>query len=79
MSSKTRLANKTIWALEDIIALGLQSRRSLDVAIGLAEKHRDPALLAALARLSQQVAEVDGLARDAREGKYRRGVAVEER
>lgn len=71
MSSKTRLANKTIWALEDVVAVCLSARGDLDRAIGRAERHMDAALLASLARLSQNVAEVEALAREARQGRYK--------
>ena len=79
MPSRTRLPNKTIWALEDIIALCQTARRDLDQAIKQAEKHMNPVLLTAVARLSQRVAEIEALARDARQGEYNRSTAVSEK
>jgi len=70
MPSKTRLANKTIWALEDILALCLTMRADLERAVEQAEKDLDLTLLATVARLSLRIAEIESLARDARNGKY---------
>lgn len=70
MGSKTRLANKTLWALEDITGACLAARRELDELIRRSERHMDARLMAAVARLSQRIAEVEELARDARQGKY---------
>jgi len=57
--------------LEDIMALCFETRQQLDEAIERAEKHRDVVLLARVARISQNLAEIEGLARDARQGDYR--------
>lgn len=72
MATKTRLANKTAWALEDIIALNAEARRYLDVALDRIEEHSmDPILLMALGRVSNALAKADVKARDARNGEYR--------
>jgi len=70
MVTKTKLAHKTIWALEDIKALCADARDELSQALQRAEKHMDVALMASLARLSQQIGEMDALTRDARQGEY---------
>ena len=71
MATKTRLANKTIWALEDIIAAGRKARRSWKLAYRRAKEKMDPIMLAALGDISSQLAEIDALARDGRQGTYR--------
>jgi hypothetical protein len=73
MATKTRLANKTIWALEDIVSLCQETRGSLNQALARGKRHMDPVPLAAVADVSQRLAEIEGLARDARQGRYRRG------
>lgn len=70
MSSKTRLANKTIWALEDIIAAGRRARRALRAANTRATAQMDTVMLVALNQLSDELARIETLARDARRGEY---------
>lgn len=70
MSSKTRLANKTIWALEDIIAASSAARRDWRQIFERAKRNGDKVLLIHLASLSNELAEIDSLAKDARHGKY---------
>jgi hypothetical protein len=71
MATKTRIANKTAWALEDMIALNAEARRYLDVALKrLEERTMDPILLAALGRVSNALAKSDVKAREARQGDY---------
>lgn len=70
MPRKPRLKNTSIWALEDIIAHCLAARRELIVAIGRAERQLDAPQLASLARLGNTIAEIDRLAREARQGQY---------
>lgn len=72
MATKTRIANKTAWALEDIIALNAEARRYLDVALDrIEERSMDPVLLMALSKVSNALAKSDAKARDARQGEYR--------
>jgi hypothetical protein len=71
MASKTRLANKTIWALEDITAGCLRATGHWQTAMTKAEKRMDPHLMHALARLRDDLAIIEAIARDARQGKYR--------
>jgi|GEM_PF-1660062 len=71
MTSKTRLANKTIWSLEDIIASAAAARRAWRRAHDRAKRQMDPVMLAALGDVSHQLAQIDSLARDARQGTYR--------
>jgi hypothetical protein len=71
MATKTRLPNKTAWALEDMIALNAEARRYLDVALDrLEERLMDPILLMALGRVSNALAKSDVKAREARQGEY---------
>lgn len=71
MGDKTRLANKTIWALEDIVAACMSGRRFWQQAMDRAEgRHMDSVIMAALARLSDELATIERLAREARAGKY---------
>ena len=69
--SKTRLANKTIWTLEDIIAASYVARRAWRNAHARAKQQMDPIMLAALSEIIHQLAEIEGLARDGRQGRYR--------
>lgn len=70
MPSKIRLPNKVIWALEDIGAMCRDSRQQVRRAIDRADKLVDLPLMTALARLSDDLATIERLARDARQGKY---------
>lgn len=70
MVSKTRLANKTIWALEDIIALSIEARKAWQKAMERAERSMDVALMASLATMSDRLAEIERKAREARQGDY---------
>lgn len=70
VATKTRLANKTIWALEDIVANCRDARRQWKRAMDRAERRVDPVMMASLAQLRDKVAEIERLARDARQGKY---------
>lgn len=73
MASKTRLANKTIWALEEIVALCGSATSSWGQAMERAERQMDPGMMLALARLRDALAETERIARDARSGVYREG------
>lgn len=70
MATPTRLANKTIWALEDIIEAASRARREWRRCQEIAERGRDPALLAGLGRISDELAQIESLAREARQGRY---------
>ena len=71
MATKTRVANKTIWAIEDILAEVLRGRRAWTKALARAEsRSADAVLLLALAELRDVLASVETLARDARQGRY---------
>ncbi len=70
MPTKTRLPNKTIWSLEDIIAASIEARRAWRKAMDRAENRMDPVMIAALARLSDALATIESKARAARRGEY---------
>lgn len=70
MPSPTRLANKTIWAIEDITAAARGARRALDRAVAHSRRTMDPVLLACLLDLSTELAAIERTARDARQGSY---------
>ena len=70
MTSKTRLANKTLWAFEDIVAACRDGHRWWMKAMEIAERRQDVALTLALARLRDDLGEMERLARDGRQGKY---------
>ena len=73
MSSRTRLANKTIWALEDLAALCGEARSAWARAMDRAERSMDPVLVLALARLRDCLGQMEGIAREARMGRYEEG------
>lgn len=77
MSTPTRLANKTIWALEDILAQCLQARLTWLVAMDRAEGRIDPVMMALLARLRDDLSEIQRVAQDARAGKYNEGQLIQ--
>lgn len=70
MPSKTRLANKTIWTFEEIVAVCRDGHRWWSRAMEIAERRQDAVLILALARLRDDLAEAERLARDGRQGKY---------
>jgi len=66
-----RLANKVIWALEDIDQAALKALTMWDKALERAElKCADPALLIALSRIKTDLADIRILATAARNGEY---------
>jgi hypothetical protein len=71
MPTAARLASRTIWALEDIIAHCRSAWPALHRARERAERQLDPVTLAAVAALAEHLAAIDALARDARQGTYR--------
>ena len=70
MATRTRLANKTIWALESIIAGVLDARRAWRRLQEIGEQRMDPVMLANLGRISDDLARIESTAREAREGRY---------
>lgn len=70
MPRKTRLANKTIWAIEDIAAAAHAARALQQKAVRRAEAQLDAVMLATLARLGNELAEIEQLSISARHGDY---------
>ncbi len=68
--NRVRLANKTIWALEDIVKICGQARGEWRDAMDRAERRLDAVMLASLANLSDHLARIETRAREARLGKY---------
>jgi hypothetical protein len=73
MASKTRISNKTIWALEDITARCRSAHGRWERAMQMAERQLDPAMMMLLARLRDDLAEIERMAKDARHGEYNGG------
>ncbi len=71
MSTKTRLANKTQWSLQDIIALCAKARRSYRIAFDRNEnKFMDQILTSELARIGDALGDMERTARLALNGEY---------
>ena len=70
MATPTRLANKTIWALEDIIAAAQTASRAWQYCQAIAEQRLDATLLARLGRIRDDLARIETLAREARQGRH---------
>ncbi len=70
MPQKTRLANKTQWALCDIAAICMTASRRWDKVLDMAERNHDAAMLAMLARLRADIAVIERKAKDALNGEY---------
>lgn len=70
MSTPTRLANKTQWTLDDIVALCQDAQPAWRSCQELAEQRQEPRLLAGLGRLRDALARIETLAREARQGRY---------
>lgn len=70
MAQKTRLANKTMWALEDITSRSKDARRRWDELFALAERRLDPVLMQKLGRLRDDLAFIERKAKDALQGEY---------
>jgi len=75
MPSKPRLKSTTIWALEDIIACARRARRAWRAANTRALHQLDAVSLAALNQLGDELAEIESLARDARQGRYQQNTS----
>jgi hypothetical protein len=71
MVTKTRIANKTLWALDDIVCGCQAARAAWQILYGRATRLADPAILLNLARVSDQLARIESTARDARNGIYK--------
>jgi hypothetical protein len=67
---KTRIANKTQWALQDITSRCKDARRTWLKAMGLAERNLDPAMMHLLARLRDDIGVIETKAKDALNGEY---------
>ena len=67
---KTRLPNKTQWALQDIASRCKDARRRWEKAMAMAERNLDPALMQVLARLRDDIGAIENKARDALHGDY---------
>ncbi len=70
MPTPTRLANKTGWALEDIIAVCVNARSAWRIVLDRAQRTQDPLLLAKIAIVSDELAKIETTAREARAGRY---------
>lgn len=68
--TRRRLPTKTIYSLEDIMALCHTAHGHLKPAIKKAEQAMDVSILAALAKLSGDIAAIERIARKARQGEY---------
>lgn len=71
MATPTRIANKTLWALEDIIAATRDARSAWQIVHRQAARYMDPVMLFKLAEVSDTLARIETTARDARQGQYR--------
>jgi hypothetical protein len=71
MATKTRVPNKTAWALEDISAHCMSSREDWQRLMDMAERRMDPHMMRYLAQLRDRLAEIERIAGDARNGEYR--------
>jgi hypothetical protein len=70
MSTRTRVANKTLWALDDIVAATQCARTAWRVCHTIAERRMEPLLLAKLGTISDELARIETTAREARKGNY---------
>jgi hypothetical protein len=70
MATPTRVPNKVLWALEDILALCLGLRPHWMQALDQAARQGDTQEVIHLALLRDGLAEIERLAGDARRGEY---------
>jgi hypothetical protein len=70
MVTPTRLANKTQWALDDVMHHCREALTAWQAVYRIAKARMDPAMLAGLAELRDELATVERLARMARAGEY---------
>jgi len=73
MVTKPRLANRTIWALEDILDEVERGNVAWSKLHRRAKDKRDLVTLAGLAELRDAMARIERLTLDARHGKYHQG------
>ena len=65
---KPRLPNKTIWTLEDIMALAMDGQDEID---DLAKEPGDPARMAlAIMKIRANLTDIEWLAKNGRRGEY---------
>ena len=70
MPTKTRLANKTQWALLDIVAYSKRAKARWDKAMKMAERNMDPSMLILLAGMRDDMAAIEQLSKAALNGEY---------
>lgn len=77
MAREIRLANKTMWALEDITARCISVGKRWDKAMNVAERNVDPVMMQHLARIMYDLAFIERKAKDALNGVYDEGLERE--
>lgn len=70
MTRKTRLANKTQWALQDITVACKETRVHYKAAMKRAENDVDPAMMLLLAKILERVTKIERKAILALQGEY---------
>lgn len=70
MPTKTRLANKTMWALEDLSAACADLWAAWRICHDRAKLLMDPVLLAGLSEIATTLATAERKIRQARSGEY---------
>lgn len=70
MGRETRLANKTQWALQDVVARCLTANKRWGKAMDMAERNLDPAMMMLLGRLRDDIGVIERKAKDALNGEY---------
>jgi len=70
MSTPTRLANKTIWTLEDIVAITKNTIAALRPALARAKKKQDIVQVASIATAIADLAQIERKAIANRHGGY---------
>lgn len=78
MAKKARLASRTIWTLEDIIASELRARRAWRRAHARAKRRKDQVMVVYLSDVGDELTRIACLARDGRAGIYRGEPITEE-
>jgi hypothetical protein len=74
MPTKTRVPNKIIWGLEDIVADVARGETAWSRAMArVRDRFQDPALVLELAEIRDVLASIRSLATEARQGEYRGG------
>jgi len=70
MPTKTRIANKTQWALNDIIMDSVEAQRAWQKADERADASMDVVLVRSLGRINARLARIERTARMALAGEY---------